>query len=235
MSQFSNRCIVPSSPDSFTNTPLTTTSTFFDAAEAQPITVATGRESRIGGYALAMNQFSNRSIAPSPPNSLTNTHLTTTSPFLDAAEAQPITVATGRPGLQRNEIRDHQPGSYLSPSLRPFAPNPQNTPDTMFSPPYSHNQCPTFPGGDGSSRGSSPRTVRPPVGFPRGSRSTNSNIPSSRPSPSVRNPSSGDSTGTQSSTSVVGVGTLFGKVELRMRECGSHQRCDYRTRSWVTC
>jgi len=193
--------------------------------------------SSVGGYGLAMNQFSNRSIAPSSDGS---TPLTTTSTFLDAAEAQPITVATGRPGRQRNETRDYQPGRYLSPSQLPYAPNPQNTPDTMPSvPSYSHQQSPPFPG-EGSSRSSSSRTVRPPVGSPRdslstnsstrgspstnpntrGSPSTNSNIPSPRPSPSVRSSSSGDSTGTHSSTrSVVGGQlALFNQMASQKKE-----------------
>jgi len=195
---------------------------------------STDDESRNGGYELVMSQFSNRCIAPSSPDSFTNTPLTTTSTFFDAAEAQPITVATGRPGPQRNEIRDYQPGRYLSPSQLLLFAHPQHTPDTMSSPPYSHQQCPPFPGGGGSSRS----TVRPSVGSPLGPPSTNFNMPSSRPSPSVRSSSSGDSTGTQSSTRcVVGVGVLAtqrkGKVELRMGEGGPHQRCDYRTCSCV--
>ena len=159
----------------------------------------------IGSYGPGMNQFRTRSIAPSSHDGSLNTPASTTTSWLNAANVQPIPVATGRSGPLKNEIRDYGPGRYSpnfpghhSPSQLPFAPNSQYTPDTRpnVSSHTHHNsgQSPPLLGSNGSNRSSSSSTVRPPERTPQDSPSTRATVASPQPSSSLTSPSSSNST-----------------------------------------
>jgi len=209
---------------------------------------STGVGSVAGVYGAAMDQFRMRSIAPSSHDGSLNTPGTTTSSFLNAADDQPIAVATGR----RNEIRYYQPGRYSpnvpghhSPSQPPFAPNSQYAPDTRPNvPSYTHQksgQSPQFLGGDGSNRSSSSNTVRPPRRTPQDSPSTTKATVSPSPlsSPSITNFSrSGSSSSGQSDLSTFSTRSVAGgylalfnqmatqkkeKVEWKISSSGPHK------------
>lgn len=200
---------------------------------------STGVGGGTGGYNPAMNQFRTQSITSSSNASSFASPATTTSSFLNAANAQPIAVATGR----RNEIRYYGPGRYSpnvpghhSPSQPPFAPNSQYAPDTkpdVHS--YAHQksgQSPQFPSGDGSNRSSSSNTVRPLARTPQDSPSSSkATVSSSVSSPAVSSTSvtssnssgsthSGQSDFSTSSTRSVAGGylALFNQMATQKKE-----------------
>jgi hypothetical protein len=197
-----------------------------DALSIAPTTstaVRTGPE----GYRPPVNEFRNRPIAPSTNDGSLDTPCTPSTSFMDAAHAQPMPVATGRPSPLRHEI---QPGRFSpnfglhSPShlYPPISQYTEDVPLTTHSYDYEHSQrSPPF-------RSNSSSTVRPPA--TRGSShdspspGPNTNTSPLRPPPSLTSSnSSSDSPGSgysQASTKSVAGGylALFNQMATQKKE-----------------
>lgn len=188
-------------------------------------TTSTRVGSGSGGYGLSWNQLGSRSIAPSSHDG-SFTPYTASTGFMEAASAQPMPIATGKPSHLRHEVQlgrysPNVPGHHSpSQSYPSIAPNSEYSSDT-----YNHQQSqqsPPYASGNGSFRSNSSNTVRPPARSSRDSPSTNSSVPSPRPSPSITSSSSSsDSSGrSQSSTRSVAGGhlALFNQMATQKKE-----------------
>jgi len=179
-----------------------------------------------GGYNSSMNQFRPGSIAPSSHDGSLNCPDTPSTGFFNAADAQPMAVATGKPSPLKNEIRGYELGRY-SPNVGHHSPSQfSSASSSQYASDTQSQQSPPFASGYESHRSSSSNTVRPPVRSPRGSpnTSTNTNSPSPRPSPKFTSPTSNSdsSSSAQSHTSTQSVTgghlALFNQMATQKQE-----------------